>query len=49
MVELFGNKTFPSGMIERVDVVAEHSALAQCLALPLDDTLPENLRELRRA
>jgi len=36
VVELFGSKTFPSGMIERVDVVAEHSALALDNALAVD-------------
>ncbi len=36
--------------LSRHDIVEQaRAALAQCLALPLDDTLPENLRELRRA
>jgi 1-acyl-sn-glycerol-3-phosphate acyltransferase len=35
--------------LRRHDIVERaRAALSQCLALPLDDSLPENLRELRR-
>ena len=35
--------------LRRHDIVERaRAALSQCLALPLDDSLPDNLRELRR-